>query len=161
MHWQNATETIGLHHNIQCWHDQAHKVSCSAQIRLWTITEFVNPVPSVQLQGHRSVDVAWTVRSRSYIFSTEQQSKYLGMMLKKFAPTEYALLKRPADAGRWYTDTEESCTLGLCTIWKLQVGLHLDPSDWELCIITCGGTFNGGRLSLPDLNLYLVWVIFI
>jgi hypothetical protein len=152
----DATETVGLHHDIQCWHGQAHKVSHSAQTGPQTITEsaqHVNPVPSVQLRGHGSADAAQTVRS--YILATEQQSKYLSMMLKRFAPTEYALLKRSADAGRWYTDTEESCTLGLGTIWKLQVGLHLDPWDWELCMIVCGCKFNGGKLYLPDLNLCL------
>ena len=76
-------------------------------------------------------------------------------MLKKFTPAEYAQLKKSADAGRWYTDTQESCTLGLATVWKLQVGLHLDPYDWELCLIVCGGKFNGANLYLPDLNLCL------
>ena len=118
-----------------------------------TSKQHVNPVPSVQLRGHGSADTARMVRS--YIYATDQQSKYLSMMLKKFAPAEYARLKKSADAGRWYTDTEAACTLGLATVWKLLVGLHLDPSDKELCMIVCGGKFNGGNLYLPDLNLCL------
>jgi hypothetical protein len=74
------------------------------------------------------------------------------MMLKKFTPAEYNQLMKSADAGRWYTDTQESCTLGLATVWKLQVGLHLDPYDWELCLIVCGGKFNGASLSLTRYN---------
>ena len=54
----------------------------------------------------------------------DQQSKYLSIMLKKFAPAEYAQLKKSADARRWYTDTETVCTLSLTTMWKLLVELH-------------------------------------
>jgi hypothetical protein len=118
-----------------------------------TYKQHVSPVPSVQLRGHGSADAARTVRS--YIYATDQQSKYLSMMLKKFAPAEYARLKKSADAGRWYTDTEAACTLGLATVWKLLVGVHLDPCDKDLCMIVCGGKFNGGNLYLPDLNLCL------
>jgi len=152
----DATENIGLCHDIQCWYGQAHQVCFSVESRGYDLilsTQKVNPVPSVQLRGGGSGDAART--ARSYILATGQQSKYLSMMLKKFAPAEYELLKKSADAGRWYTDTEESCTLGLATVWKLQVGLHNDPHDWELCLIVCGGKFNGGRLYLPDLNLCL------
>lgn len=80
------------------------------------------------------------------------------MLLKTYAPVEYEKLKKSAEAGRWYAESTEGCTLGLATVWKLQVAVHLDAKDYELCMITCGGNFTGGHLYLPDLNLCLVYV---
>jgi len=93
--------------------------------------------------------------ARSYVAVTAPQQKYLDMLLKAHAPREYVQLKKSAKAGRWVADSEEGCTLGLATIWKLQVGVHLDRKDWELCMIVCGGNFTGGALYLPDLGLCL------
>jgi hypothetical protein len=115
-------------------------------------------VPSADLRGKTTAEGARV--ARSYIMATELQCKYLDMMLKTFAPREYERLRRSADAGRWYTETEAACTLGLATVWKLQVGVHLDKDDWELCMIVCGGNFYGGNLYLPDLNLCLTLVPF-
>ena len=110
-------------------------------------------MPSTDLRGKATAEGA--VAARSYIFATALQSKYLDMLVKRFAPKEYEELKASAKAGRWYTEHTEGCTLGLTTTWKVQVGLHLDKGDWKLCIITCGGNFLGGKLYLPDLNLCL------
>ena len=77
------------------------------------------------------------------------------MLLKAYAPQEYAQLKKSAEAGHWITDSKEGCTLGLATIWKLQVGVHLDCKDWKLCMIMSGGNFTDGELYLPDLGLCL------
>lgn len=107
----------------------------------------------MDLRGNGSAADART--ARNYIVATAPQQKYLDMLLKAHAPLEYAQLKKSAEAGRWITDSTEGCTLGLATIWKLQVGVHLDHKDWELCMIVCGGNFTGGELYLPDLGLCL------
>jgi len=90
--------------------------------------------------------------------ANEAQRKYLDILLMTFAPKEYAELRKSSDAGRWYVDDDAGCTLGLATVYKLQVGLHLDEGDWELCITVCGGNFHGGHLYLPDLNMCLTYV---
>jgi len=81
------------------------------------------------LQGNGSASDART--ARSYVAVTALQQKYLDMLLKAHAPREYVQLKKSAKAGRWVADSEEGCTLGLATIWKFQVGVHLDCKDWE------------------------------
>jgi hypothetical protein len=106
------------------------------------------------LRGKASGEAAR--QARSYIAATAPQQKYLDMLLKTYAPEEHRQLKKSAEAGRWYTESTEGCTLGLATVWKLQVGVHLDAGDWELCMIVCGGNFIGGNLYLPDLNLCLM-----
>ncbi|KAK0432707.1 hypothetical protein EV421DRAFT_1719295, partial [Armillaria borealis] len=57
-------------------------------------------------------------------------------------------------AGRWIPK-KMSCFLGLATVWKANVNVHLDEHDWRICALTCGGNFVGGQLHLPDLNLSL------
>jgi len=111
------------------------------------------PVPSSDLLGKGGSRKQAAVRR--YIFAAELQAKYLDCLLKLNAPREYATLKRSAKAGRWYTECNGGCFLGLATVWKCQVGVHLDQKDWELCVITCGGNYTGGNLYLPDLNLCL------
>jgi hypothetical protein len=95
------------------------------------------------------------MKARNYLYATEQQASYIDKLLEATAPKEHARLKRVAKAGRWYTELDERCFLGLATVWKLQVGCHLDANDWELCVITCAGNFRGGQLYLPDLGLCL------
>jgi hypothetical protein len=115
-------------------------------------------VPSADLLGKASANRA--LSARSYLSANAQQAKYLDMLLSTFAPKEHRQLKQSAMAGRWYTEQTEGCTLGLATVWKLQVDLHLDTADWELCMIVCGGNFSGGNLYLPDLNICLAFVKF-
>ena len=91
------------------------------------------PVPSVDLRGKGSGSKART--ARSYIAAIAPQQKYLDMMLQAHAPKEHAQLKKSADAGQWFTDSKDGCTLALATVWKPQVGVHLDRQDWELCMI--------------------------
>jgi hypothetical protein len=112
-----------------------------------------DPLPSVDLRGKASAEAARN--ARAYIAATAPQQKYLDMVLEKYAPLEHAALKKSAAAGRWYTESEEGCTLGLATVWKLQVDVHLDCDDYELCMIVCAGNFRGGHLYLPDLDLCL------
>lgn len=107
----------------------------------------------MDLRGKTTAEGA--VGARSYILATAPQSKYLDMLLERLAPKEYKQLKASSKAGRWYTEQTDGCTLGLTTTWKVQVGLHLDRGDWELCMLVCGGNFLGGNLYLPDLNLCL------
>lgn len=137
----DVSENIGLRHDMHCWHEQAHNTS--------------DPLPSSDLRGKKTAHGARI--ARSYILATEPQRKYLDILLKTFAPNEYAELKASSDAGRWYVDDDMGCTLGLSTVYKLQVGVHLDKNDWELCMIVCGGNFRGGHLYLPDLNLCLAY----
>lgn len=107
----------------------------------------------MDLWGNGSASYART--ARSYIIATVLQQKYLDMLFNAHVPREYVQLKKSAEAGRWITDSKEGCTLGLATIWKLQVGVHLDRKDCELCMIMCRGNFTGGELYLPDLGLCL------
>jgi hypothetical protein len=107
----------------------------------------------VDLRGKATAEGA--VGARSYILATAPQSKYLDMLLERLAPKEYKQLKVTSKAGCWYTEQTDGCTLGLTTTWKVQVGLHLDKGDWELCMLVCGGNFLGGNLYLSDLNLCL------
>jgi hypothetical protein len=111
------------------------------------------PLPSSDLLGNGGS--RRQTAARQYIFATELQTKYLDLLLKLNAPKEYAILKRSAKAGRWYTECKSGCFLGLATVWKCQVGVHIDRKDWELCVITCGGDYVGGKLYLPDLDLCL------
>jgi hypothetical protein len=92
---------------------------------------------------------------RFYQQATAKQALYLNKLLEKLAPKEWSRLKKAQEAGQWYQDEEDSCFLGLATIWKLQVGCHLDSKDFEFSVITCGGNFTGGKLYLPDLDLCL------
>jgi hypothetical protein len=96
--------------------------------------------------------------ARSYVLATAPQRKYLDILLKTFAPREYAKLRTSSEAGRWYVDDDVGCMLAIGTVYKLQVGVHLDKIDWELCITVCGGNYNGGHMYLPDLDLCLTWV---
>ena len=107
----------------------------------------------MDLRGNGSASLARA--ARSYVAATEPQQRYLEMLLQEIAPEEYVQLKKSAEAGRWVTESREGCTLGLATVWKLQVGVHLDHRDWELCMIVCGWNFTGGVLYLPDLDLCL------
>jgi hypothetical protein len=100
--------------------------------------------------GNHSAERAKAVRR--YLQATEVQSLYLDKILKKLAPKKWNCLKRTWKAGRWFQDTK-SCFLGLATIWKLQVGIHIDPKDFKLSVITCRGDFEGGALYLTDLNM--------
>jgi len=93
--------------------------------------------------------------ARTYVAAIAPQQKYLDMLLKIYAPREYVELKKSWAASHWFTENPEGCTLGLAMVWKLQVGVHLDCKDWELCMIMCGGNFTGGALYLPDLDLCL------
>jgi len=114
------------------------------------------PIPSSDLLGNNKSRNLGAVKQ--YLHATEAQAKYLDQLLQINAPKEYAILSRSAAAGRWYTDLDTGCFLGLATVWKCQVGVHLDKKDWELCVITCGGNYNGGHLYLPDLDLCLACV---
>jgi len=107
----------------------------------------------VDLQGKGSASDAR--EARTYVAAMAPQQKYLNMLLKTYAPREYAELKKSWAAGRWFTENLEGCTLGLATVWKLQIGIHLDCKDWELCMIVCSGNFTGGALYLLDLDLCL------
>jgi hypothetical protein len=75
--------------------------------------------------------------------------------LERLCPKEWNRLQRAHKAGRWYQDIDQSCFLGTVTVWKLEVDVHIDQNDFELCVLTCGGNFVGGELYLPDLNLCL------
>lgn len=93
--------------------------------------------------------------SRRYKYATRQQAAYLDAILKELLPEEHGRLKRVQRAGRWLADDQYNCFLGVATIWKLQVGAHIDTKDYELSVITCGGNFSGGHMYLPDLGLCL------
>ena len=82
--------------------------------------------------------------------------KYLDWLVELNASKEHVKLKQSAKARCWYMECKNGCFLGLATVWKCQVGVHLDKKDYELCVITCGGNFVGGTLYLPNLNLCLV-----
>jgi hypothetical protein len=112
----------------------------------------LNPLPSTDL--YSKATAKGVVVAQSYIFATTPEFKYLDMLLKMLAPKEYK--KGTATAGRWYTKQTEGCTLGLTTTWKVQVCLHLDRGDWELCMVFCRGNFLRENLYFPDLNLCLV-----
>lgn len=96
------------------------------------------------------------MNGRQYLQANSMQAKYLNHLLKATVPAIHAKLIRAAAAGRWFQELNDRPFLGMATVWKLQVGVHLDESDWELCVITCGGAFTGGHLYLPDLNLCLL-----
>ena len=102
----------------------------------------------MDLQGKGSASDAR--EARTYVAAMAPQQKYLNMLL-----TKYVELKRSWAASCWFTENPEGCTLGLAMVWKLQVGVHLDCKDWELCMIVCSGNFTGGALYLPDLDLCL------
>lgn len=38
------------------------------------------------------------------------------------------------------------------TLYKLQTSLHRDPKDL-ICVLFCGGEFEGGKALFPDLNV--------
>ena len=99
-------------------------------------------------------------KSRRYLLATEPYSSYLNQLVRHLAPDEWFHLQRSYTKGQWYQDVEESCFLGLATIWKLQVDVHIDQGDYELSVITCAGSFTGGGLYLPDLGLHLRYVMF-
>jgi hypothetical protein len=157
----DVTESTGVRHDMHCWHEQGHTVSKNLAFQYactHSLQQKSDPLPSVDLRGKASGDAARN--ARAYIAATAPQQKYLDMLLKNYAPLEYAALKKSAAAGRWYTENSEGCTLGVATVWKLQVGLHLDADDYELCMIVCAGKFSGGHLYLPDLDLCLEYVLF-
>ena len=113
-------------------------------------------MPSADLLGN--LGAQRSMATRRYLQATEQQASYLDKILERLEPSLWNRLKRTAKAGQWFQDTDQSCFLGLATIWKLQVDVHIDSKDFELCVMTCGGNFTGGRLYLPDLDLCLEYV---
>lgn len=44
------------------------------------------------------------------------------------------------------------------TLWKLNPRLHRDWNDF-LCMVTCGGKFEGGEFLVPELGLKFKCVI--
>ena len=152
----DAHEPIGLRHDVHAWFELANEVSTSFA-GLFVIFEQTGQdhglMPSADLLGKHGTQRA--MAARRYLQATAKQSSFLDKLLERQAPEVWGRLRRVAKAGRWFQDTEDSCFLGLATIWKLQVDAHLDCNDFALCIMTCGGNFRGGRLYLPDLGLCL------
>lgn len=115
------------------------------------------PMPSKDLRG---TSTGRAQAARGYVNAIQPTAKFLDMLVKAFFPKEYAKLKPTEAAGRWTTEADQGCFLGLATVWKLQVDAHIDQRDYEICAITCGGAFQGGHLHLPDLNVTLKYVHF-
>ena len=70
------------------------------------------------------------------------------------AVAEYKTLKTSWDRGHW-VGCHGPPFLGQAIVWKYQVNLHKDPNDWEICVTTPSGYYEGGEALFPDLNLKL------
>ncbi|SJL08163.1 uncharacterized protein ARMOST_11526 [Armillaria ostoyae] len=152
----SCTETVGVRHDCECWFEQRHNVTVLLRCYPFTfhliILQHNNLVPSTDLLQTGSAHKAQA--AICYSINVDQQSSLLNVYVKRFFPQEYATLNQVAAAGRWIPE-KTSCFLGLATVWKANVNIHLDEHDWKICALTCGGNFVGGRLHLPDLNLSL------
>jgi len=152
----DATESIGLRHTIQCWYEQGGTASILSNLLLhmnWFMME-VQSSSSISGLARKGL-CFWYKGGRDLCCSngaTTEVSRYAAQNIctQRIYGAQEVLgswLLVHGESGRLY--------LGLAMVWKLQVGIHLDCKDWELCMIVCSGNFTGGALYLPDLDLCL------
>lgn len=153
----DAVEIAGVRHDVQAWHELGHEVDpkfsfhpSNTMFIVAHITQHDSPLPSKDLRG---ISTRRAQAARAYVNAMQPMTKMINMLVEEFFPKDYLKLKSTERAGRWVTEANEGCFLGLATVWKLQVDAHIDSKDYEICAITCGGSFNGGHLHLPDLNV--------
>jgi len=88
----------------------------------------------------------------AYLEAQQPLSDLLKELVKAAFPYEYEVLEKTWEAGRW-VGSPASPFLGEAIVWKYQVNLHKDPSDWGICLTTPSGAYEGGEAIFPDLKL--------
>lgn len=82
-------------------------------------------------------------------------------------PEEFSILNKCSERGIWSnqnfsspksTGFERGIFMNRITLWKLNPRLHRDWNDF-LCMVTCGGKFEGGEFLVPELGLKFKCVI--
>lgn len=155
-----CTGCIGVHHDYESWFEQGHKVKFmypwlySYSCMLTFVHIEFDPIPSADLLQSN------TRQSQSatcYSINLDHQSSLFNAHIERFFLKEYATLSCVAAAG-WWIPENWSCFLGMVTVWKLNVNVHIDQNDWSICALTCSGNFMGGHLHLPDPNVTLQYV---
>jgi drug/metabolite transporter superfamily protein YnfA len=97
-----------------------------------------------------------------YINATAMQQQMLSAYVKEAHPDLYEQYIKTFQAGKWVgmkVENAEGCIfLSEAIVWKLQVEVHRDVLDTGICVCMATGSFIGGRVIFPDLDLVLNYV---
>lgn len=109
----------------------------------------------------RSKDLIDSASSRASIsmgyirISSREFHEWIGPVIKKVFPAEFAKYQAAFKAGRLFGDYGNSCFLGEVVVVNLQIHQHQDRGDGNLCVIFAHGSYKGGYLVVPSLKLVL------
>jgi len=91
---------------------------------------------------------------RRYFEATKPVALRLSACFKVAFPDYYAKYKAAFEAGVW-TSEDPGPWLGRAIVWKLPVKTHMDGLDEGPTAIFNFGSYTGGNLYLPDLQVKL------
>lgn len=76
--------------------------------------------------------------------------------MKVLLPENYARYQQAFESGHFYKlDVDPGPFLGRAVIWKMQLGLHKDMGDVGHSVSFGFGSYTGGHMIIPQLNLKL------